>query len=195
MRKTVGIFSAAFKTRRVINIDVFLDIEDGLNSLELPVASSKKSKSSNRRSNPHSNKSTFGQFCNQIYSMVRNKQFRIASHNFSNRNNSVSYYIYFYPTDSDGNEINDLIAIRISNHLIPDWKYDSEAHRKQIADLTMNPNSAFPDIYHVKYVTIDGHQFKTVDDAKEYLSTMLNEIKSGNVSYGDEYIDPSRRKY
>lgn len=125
-------------------------------------------------------KERFHTFALNVSNYVTDHDFIIEDEHPSNRNNSLSYYITFYPTDEDGN-VRDkhLIFLRLSDHNINNLSDRSRKYHKNTANKfkrSQDKNQR----YIFENIVVNGHTCKTFASALDTIYDILDDMQDGS---------------
>lgn len=124
-------------------------------------------------------KEEFWSFVESVLGAVEQRNFVIEDKHKSNRQDSLSYYITFYPTD-ENDEILDkfCIFLRLSNHSIQHLNQKSRRYHQSQAKKFKRSDSKYQNFMSVN-VSIDGKVWSNYGDALDYLCNKFDNMEEG----------------
>lgn len=124
----------------------------------------------------------FEEFLINVLGVLDVNDFIIEDHHWSNRRNSLSYYISFYPTDAEGNVLDKyIINLRISTHWIKDSYNRYLQYNKSVAKKYKRSSGRYQKFL-FKSVVVRGNEMPDYAQAVEYLYSIADKLSEGNYN-------------
>lgn len=122
----------------------------------------------------------FQTFVENVLSILDQYDFIIEEHHESNRNNSLSHYITFYPTDEDGNILDKyIIFMRLSDHNIAGLRDKSKGYHKNMAKKHRRSDRKRQK-YTFEKIIIRNRGFPSYFAAIDHLYDMFDSMEAGS---------------
>lgn len=104
--------------------------------------------------------------------------FEIVDNHASNRKESASYYVSFYPVKEDGSKLNKyMINFRISDHDIPNLGQRSRRYYQNLADKHKRTSGKHQK-FRLYSIIVNDQTFKTYEDALDYIEKLCENLIS-----------------
>lgn len=128
----------------------------------------------------------FNTFVDNVLGIITSSDFDIVKTESSNRKNSLSYYISFYPVDNDGNELTKyLIHLRISSHFDDNTEEKREKRRKYYYNLSQEYKKSDKNKQYYRFLDVvinKKTKLNSPDKALDFVEYLCEQLSQGKIN-------------
>lgn len=126
---------------------------------------------------------SFQSFILNVFYALKRKHFIVEDNHTSNRENSDSWYMSFYPTDKDNNILPEhIILFRLSDHSLDDYEDRSRAYNQRIANEHKRMKDKKDQPFWIYNIVVSSEKgdliFNSYPAAMKYVEQLLDELEN-----------------
>ena len=122
-------------------------------------------------------KAQWNNFIDNLLAMIDQYEFELVDHHSSNRPDSLSHYISFYPVNEDGELLSRfMITARISDHDIPNLDQRSKMYYKNLANRNRRDFHSRNQRYRLYTIIVNNKTYSMYSEALDDIDKLFQEF-------------------